>query len=76
MELETRQNAENFLWSLVQGHDGRYNDFNQQLFSIRWELRRHVDHDLYDTKCNADCKDGSRCRQMVADDKLRCRHHR
>lgn len=81
MTLTTEQEAENFLWSLVQGFDGsgwqnyRNTDTNQKLIRIREQLKYHVHSDTYDRHCNATCRDMTNCFQSVPVDQKTCHHH-
>lgn len=78
MTLDSREEAENFLWSLCLGGYENYNGSTQhrQIYAIRMVLKRNVDSDMYDTKCRAACRDGSPCFQKVKVYDKRCVHHK
>ncbi|AGM11519.1 hypothetical protein M199_gp147 [Halogranum tailed virus 1] len=78
MTLESKDDVEKFLWSICQGGYDNYrssSDHHRRIFAIRMMLKRHVDRDTYDTKCRAECRDGSPCHQMVKVYRKRCNHH-
>lgn len=77
MTLESEEDVEKFLWSICLGGYENYNssDHHRRIYSIRMVLKRHVDRDLYDSDCRAECRDGSPCFQSVKVYRKRCNHH-
>lgn len=78
--LETEEDVETFLWSILQGYDRpleqfRHNEYSNKLRYIRNVLRDHVDEDIYDLYCNGVSMDGGACVRRVPLGSKRCDYH-